>query len=117
MGPPPTSYRDVLPSFKKAENYEGRASNYRGIGGPIAVSNAPSSNPLTQAFLESGVELGRSRTDDYNGSTQEGFGLLQSTIGQGKRQSTANGYVHPIEKRSKEDAGRHVPAKKEDRRV
>ena len=93
-------YRDVLPSFKKAENYEGGASDYRGIGGPITVSDAPSSNPLTQAFLEAGVELGWSRNDDYNGSTQEGFGLLQSTIGQGKRQSTANRYLHPIEKRS-----------------
>jgi choline dehydrogenase len=93
-------YKDVLPYFKKAENYEGRASDYRGTGGPITVSDAPSSNPLTRAFLEAGVELGWSRNDDYNGATQDGFGLLQSTMGQGKRQSAANGYLHPAEKRS-----------------
>jgi choline dehydrogenase len=94
------SYADVLPYFKRAENYERGASDYRGSGGPITISDAPSSNPLTQAFLEAGVELGWSRNDDYNGATQEGFGLLQSTIGQGKRSSTATGYLHPVENRS-----------------
>src|SRR5262249_18605179 len=40
------------------------------------------------------------RNDDYNGATQEGFGLLQSTIRAGKRSSTSDGYLNPIENRS-----------------
>src|SRR5215471_7838080 len=94
------SYADVLPHFKKTENYERGSSDYRGRGGPINVIETTSSNPLTQAFIEAGVELGWSRNDDYNGATQEGFGLLQSTIRKGKRSSTSDGYLHPIENRS-----------------
>lgn len=59
----------------------------------------PTINPLTSAFLEAGEELGWSRNDDYNGALQEGFGVLQSTIHQGKRQSTAVAYLHPIQSR------------------
>src|SRR5215471_12776294 len=87
------SYADVLPYFKKAENYEHGSSDYRGRGGPINVIKTRSSNPLTHAFIEAGVELGWSRNDDYNGATQEGFGLLQSTIRAGKRSSTSDGYA------------------------
>ena len=94
------SYADVLPYFKKIENYEHGSLDYRGRGGPINVIETPSSNPLTQAFIEAGVELGWSRNDDYNGATQEGFGLLQSTIREGKRSSTSDGYLHPIENHS-----------------
>ena len=94
------SYAGVLPYFKKTENYEHGSSDYRGRGGPINVIETPSSNPLTKAFIEAAVELGWSRNDDYNGATQEGFGLLQSTIREGKRSSTSGGYLHPIENRS-----------------
>jgi choline dehydrogenase len=94
------SYNDVLSHFKKAENYEHGTSAYRGGGGPINVIQTPPSNPLTQAFIEAGVELGWSHNDDYNGATQEGFGLLQSTIRKGKRSSTSDGYLHPVENRS-----------------
>jgi choline dehydrogenase len=93
------SYADVLPYFKKIENYERGASDYRGTGGSINVIDTPSSNPLTAAFIEAGVELGWSHNDDYNGAIQEGFGLLQSTIHQGKRDSAAVGYLHPVENR------------------
>ena len=94
------SYADVLPYFKKTENYEHGTSAHRGRGGPINVIETPSSNPLTEAFIEAGVELGWSRNDDYNGATQEGFGLLQSTIRKGKRSSASDGYLHPVEHRS-----------------
>src|SRR5262245_11773386 len=94
------SYADVLPYFKKAENHEHGSSDYRGRGGPINVIETRSSNPLTHAFIEAGVELGWSRNDDYNGAIQEGFGLLQSTIRAGQRSSTSDGYLHPVENRS-----------------
>jgi len=93
------SYADVLPYFKKIENYEGRASDYRGRGGPLTITDLPSINPLTAAFIEAGGELGCPRNDDYNGASQEGFGTFQLTISQGKRQSTAVGYLHPVQSR------------------
>ena len=83
------SYADVLPYFKKAENRERGATGYRGIGGPLNVMDLPSINPLTSAFIEAGVELGWPRNDDHNGSSQEGFGVVQYTIRQGKRESNS----------------------------
>jgi choline dehydrogenase len=90
------SYADVLPYFKKAENRERGASAYRGVGGPLNVFELPTLNPLTEAFLEAGEELGWSRNDDANGASQEGFGTFQRTIRDGKRNSTAVGYLHPV---------------------
>jgi choline dehydrogenase len=93
------SYADVLPYFKKAENRERDATGYRGIGGPLNVMDLPSINPLTSAFIEAGVELGWPRNDDHNGSSQEGFGTIQFTIRKGKRESTADAYLHPAQSR------------------
>ena len=90
------SYADVLPYFKKAENRERGASAYRGVGGPLNIFESPVINPLTEAFLEAGVELGWSRNDDYNGASQEGFGTFQNTICKGRRHSTAVCYLHPV---------------------
>jgi choline dehydrogenase len=93
------SYADVLPYFKKMENYEGRASDYRGRGGPLTVTDLPSIDPLTEAFIKAGEELGWPRNHDPNGASQDGFGTLQFTVGQGKRQSTAVAYLHPAQSR------------------
>ena len=90
------SYADVLPYFKKAENRELGASAYHGVGGPLHVFELPAINPLTSAFIEAGEELGWSRNDDSNGAAQEGFGTFQNTIRDGKRHSTAVGYLHPV---------------------
>jgi choline dehydrogenase len=93
------SYIDTLPYFKKSENWERGASAYRGTGGPINVMELPVVNPMTSAFFDAGVELGWSRNDDYNGASQDGFGVFQFEIHKGKRQSTAITYLHPVENR------------------
>lgn len=89
------SYADVLPYFKKAENQERGASEYHGVGGPLNVMDRPYTNPLSEAFIEAGVELGYPRNDDFNGAVQEGFGNYQVTQRQGRRHSAAVGYLHP----------------------
>ncbi len=93
------SYAEVLPYFKKAENRSIGSSDYTGREGPLTVTDVPSVNPLTAAFLSAGEELGWPRTDDYNGASQEGFGTLQFTMRQGKRESTATSYLHPAQSR------------------
>jgi choline dehydrogenase len=90
------SYADVLPYFKKAEHRERGASAYHGVGGPLNVFELSTINPLTSAFIAAGEELGWSRNDDFNGASQEGFGTFQHTIREGKRHSTAVGYLHPV---------------------
>ncbi len=60
-----------------------------------ACEAGPVTNPLFHAFIRAGHEAGFELTDDYNGSKQEGFGLMEQTIHQGRRWSAANAYLKP----------------------
>ena len=56
-------------------------------------------DPMFTAWLESARMAGLPVTDDYNGSSGEGFGRSQYSIRDGKRCSAAVGYLHPAMKR------------------
>ena len=88
-------YADVLPYFKRMENYAGGECEYRGAGGPLNVHRPKPENPIFNAFLESGREAGYPLTDDICGYRQEGFGILDSSIHKGERSSTARAYLDP----------------------
>jgi choline dehydrogenase len=99
LGNPGWGYDDVLPYFKKAEDNEGGANAYRALGGPLRISNAPK-HELVDAFIAAGVQAGYPRNQDFNGAHEEGFGYNQLTTRRGRRWSTADGYLHPVRKRS-----------------
>jgi choline dehydrogenase len=90
------SYQDVLPYFKKAENQERGGDEFHGSGGPLGVSDVRMSNALCDAYIEAGVAAGLPRTDDFNGASQEGIGYYQFTVKDGRRSSTAVGYLKPV---------------------
>jgi len=89
------SYADVLPYFKKSQNQERGPSEYHGAGGPLNVADLRCVNPLTQAFVEAAVEAGFARNPDFNGATQEGFGVYQVTQRNGQRCSAADAFLRP----------------------
>jgi choline dehydrogenase len=93
------SYADVLPYFKRMEDSDGGEDGWRGKGGPLHVQRGLRHNPLYRAFMEAGAQAGFERTDDYNGSKQEGFGPMEQTIFRGRRWSAANAYLRPALKR------------------
>ena len=93
-------YANVLPYFKRLETYSGGEDEYRGGSGPLQVHRPVPNNPLFYAFLTSGEQAGYPLTDDINGYTQEGFGLLDSSIFRGERWSTARAYLERIRTRS-----------------
>jgi choline dehydrogenase len=88
-------YDDLLPYFKRAEDNERGASEYHGVGGPLRVSEGRSRNPMTEAFLEACDQAGQRRNEDFNGAEQDGFGRYQVTQSDGRRCSTAAGYLRP----------------------
>lgn len=96
MGCEGWSYSDVLPYFRKAEANERGANEYHGAGGPLFVSDQPSPNPVSRAFVEAASELQLRTNDDFNGERQEGFGLYQVTQRNGERWSAARAYVEPV---------------------
>ena len=96
MGLEGWSYADVLPYFKRAENYESGGDDFHGDAGPLHVSNGRSVNPLFRAFVQAGREAGHPVTKDFNGYAQEGFGPYQLTIHEGRRWSAASAYLKPV---------------------
>ncbi len=92
-------YADVLPYFKRMENSKGGEDGWRGTDGPLHVRRGSYKNPLFKAFVDAGQQAGFELTDDYNGSKQEGFGLMEQTVHNGRRWSTASAYLRPALKR------------------
>ena len=52
MGAEGWSYDDVLPHFKALEQYQGGASQYRGAGGEMSVSDLRNDNAACRAWVE-----------------------------------------------------------------
>ena len=88
------SYADVLPSFKRLEDWEGGASDLRGAGGPIAVTKQKDITPASRAFLEAlSDSLSVPIVDDYNGPSQEGATVFQMSARAGLRYSSSEAFV------------------------
>ena len=92
---PGWSYSELLPYFKRSEDNERGASEYRGAGGPLSVSDNRSRNPMSTAFIEAAIEAGYPANDDFNGAVQDGFGYYQLTQRNGRRCSTSVAYLYP----------------------
>ena len=95
------SYRDVLPYFKKSEDYraEGGDGGYHGVGGPMAVEKGKLQLPIAKAFVEAGRDLGYEPVD-YNGESQVGFSDSQFLIANGVRVTSASAFLHPVRHRT-----------------
>ena len=93
------SSADVLPYFKRAEHQTRGDDDFHATGGPLCVSDVQEGHPLCEAFIKACNEAGYKRNDDFNGADQDGAGYHQTTIRNGKRCSTAVGYLHPAMKR------------------
>src|ERR1700733_9738263 len=94
------SFQQVLPYFKKSEDYMGPRSDYRGTGGPLPVMDLPvdRQSAASQAFVAGVSELGFQSQWDFNGPKQEGgAGFIQSTTTRDfKRASAFTAYIDPI---------------------
>lgn len=93
------SYEDLLPIFKKIENYEGGADQYHGADGPLSVSKSSYTNPMCDVFIDAAEELGYPRSDDFNGEEQEGVGNFHVNIAKGQRCSSAKAFLAPVRQR------------------
>ncbi|MGA7974452.1 MAG: choline dehydrogenase [Pseudolabrys sp.] len=92
-------FADVLPYFRRAEDQQRGADAMHGVGGPLAVSDVSEPHPLCEAFIDAAGQAGYPRNDDFNGETQEGVGYFQLTTKNGRRWSTAVGYLRPARRR------------------
>lgn len=94
------AYKDCLPYFRKCETRLIGKDSYHGDKGPVITTTPEAENPLFQAFFKSGEQAGYPLTNDVNGYQQEGLGIFDQNIFQGRRYSAARAYLHPVMSRS-----------------
>jgi choline dehydrogenase-like flavoprotein len=90
------SHAELLPYFTRSEDNERGESFHHGVGGPLAVSDGRSNNPMSAAFVQAATEAGHPVNEDFNGATQDGFGFFQLTQRNGRRCSSATAFLHPV---------------------
>jgi choline dehydrogenase len=95
-GNPFWDFISVLPLFKKSEDWEGGASEFRGVGGPIRVERAKDLHPVAAAFIDAGLSYGMPYLDDPNIPEPEGVGPMNLNIKGGRRCSPADAYLRPV---------------------
>lgn len=89
------SYEEVLPLFKRSENYWGGATPYHGSNGLLEVNQVTKTFPVGDAFIEAAAAAGIPKNNDFNGASQEGVGYFDTTISQGIRHSSARAFLRP----------------------
>jgi choline dehydrogenase len=94
------SYADLLPYFRKAEDQQRGPSAFHGVGGPLRVEDPRYTHPLSHAWVQAATAAGLPANDDFNAATQDGVGFYQATQRDGRRWSTADGYLRPAIKRA-----------------
>jgi choline dehydrogenase len=96
------SWDDVLPFFRRAENWEGHEDAVHGKGGPLFTSHGRDKPLLCQAAVEAAKQLGCEYREDVNDlppGAGDGVGWVQQTRGGRRRASTARSYLRPALKR------------------
>jgi hypothetical protein len=93
-------WADVLPYFKKSEDFVEGVSIWHGRNGPLTVSAQTSPHPLALAFVDAALACGHRRNPDFNGEQAEGAGLYHVTIRDSQRCSTAAEFLHPVRQRA-----------------
>ena len=88
------SFADVLPYFKRSEDNDLLSGPCHGNGGPLGVTTQPA-HRLTRVFVQAAQQAGLPFNPDFNGASQAGCGIYQTTTRHGRRCSTAVGYLRP----------------------
>ncbi|KAA2213496.1 GMC family oxidoreductase [Teichococcus oryzae] len=93
------SHEEVLPFFRRMEDWAGEPGETRGRGGPLPVSSVSRLSPGAAAFIAACEALGFPRNRDMNDGAIDGVMPIQMNVRGGRRFSTARAYLHPARRR------------------
>jgi len=93
------SWKDLKPYFIKSEANTRLGGGEHGVDGPLAVSDLVSPNRVSLAYVQGCMDFGMPHNPDFNSGKQEGAGLYQTTIRDGRRCSAAVAYLKPAKHR------------------
>jgi len=95
-GCPGWGFADIRKYFLRSEGNTILSGDWHGTEGGLGVSDIPDPQPMTRAFVQSCQERGIPVTPDFNGATQAGCGIYQTTTRNYRRCSAAVGFLRPV---------------------
>jgi choline dehydrogenase len=104
------SWEQVLPIFKKTEDYHGGTDAFHGVGGEWRVEKQRLSWDILDAFRAAAAQVGIPMTDDFNRGDNEGCGYFDVNQRRGIRLNTAGAFLKNAIRRGNLDimTGCHV---------
>ena len=100
MGNAGWGWDDVLPLFRKSEDFVFGEDEMHGGDGEWRVEEQRLSWEILDAFREACLEIGIPKTEDFNRGDNEGAGYFQVNQKRGVRWSAARAFLHPVKKRT-----------------
>ncbi|MGE0279800.1 MAG: GMC family oxidoreductase [Rhizobiaceae bacterium] len=92
------SFEEVKPYFLKSEGNDTLAGEWHNTDGPLGVSNLRPQK-MSQVFVQACQQYGMPYNPDFNGPTQAGASVYQTTTRNARRCSAAAAYLRPIKDR------------------
>ena len=86
-------WEDVLPYFRKSEDFAGVPGPSHGTGGPLGVGERRSKHPLAEIFVETCGQVGMRRVEDYCSGDTDGAYVMYVAQRDGKRSSSASAFL------------------------
>ncbi|XP_054282394.1 glucose dehydrogenase [FAD, quinone]-like [Macrosteles quadrilineatus] len=106
-GNPGWSYKHLLPYFKKSEHMRSKEVSenvdnlkYHGNKGPLKIESFENNGKFLIDAISAGFEdMGYQSFNDVNAQHHEGFFMLQGTLDNARRCSTAKAFLHQVQSR------------------
>lgn len=90
------SYADLLPYFKRSEDFlDGPADAFHAKGGELPVTHTRMHYDISDVYMDAAERIGIRRNPDLNGATQEGIAYVQVNQKDGQRWSSARSFLRP----------------------
>lgn len=112
MGNPGWGWDDVLPIFRKSEDFHRGGDEMHGEGGEWRVETARVRWAVLDAFQQAAEEAGIPKTSDFNRGTNEGSGYFDVNQRSGIRWNTVKAFLRPAMKRGNLQVVTKAQAKK-----
>jgi choline dehydrogenase len=93
------SWDDVLPYFRKSEDYAPGADDMHGAGGEWRVERQRLRWPILDAVRDACVEVGIPKTDDFNRGDNFGVSYFMVNQRRGIRVTAAKAFLNPVRHR------------------
>jgi choline dehydrogenase len=99
MGNAGWGWDDVLPYFKKSEDFAHGSDAAHGAGGPLRVEESRVRWDVLDALQRASAEVGIPNCSDFNRGSNDGCGYVQVTQRRSRRWSAATAFLKPARSR------------------